>query len=172
MALKNLHGRVAWIFPEKDFDVDDIVGVANIKLKDPVKLAEVAMSDFVPGFAAQVRPGDLLIGGENFGYGHPHYPPMIAMRQLGLSGVVAESFSPGYWRGEIAMGFPQATCPGVLGIVSRWDMVEVDWTACLFRNLTTGQNLPIEPLSQGDRKMLDNGGLIGYLHARDLEESK
>lgn len=89
MALKNLHGRVAWIFPEKDFDVDDIVGVANIKLKDPVKLAEVAMSDFDPGFAAQVRPGDLLIGGENFGYGHPHYPPMIAMRQLGLSGVVA-----------------------------------------------------------------------------------
>ena len=172
MALKNLHGRVAWIFPEKDFDVDDIVGVANIKLKDPVKLAEVAMSDFDPGFAAQVRPGDLLIGGENFGYGHPHYPPMIAMRQLGLSGVVAESFSPGYWRGEIAMGFPQATCPGVLGIVSRWDMVEVDWTACLFRNLTTGQNLPIEHLSQGDRKMLDNGGLIGYLHARDLEESK
>ena len=170
MALKNLHGRVAWIFPE--IDVDDIVGVANIKLKDPVKLAEVAMSDFDPGFAAQVRPGDLLIGGENFGYGHPHYPPMIAMRQLGLSGVVAESFSPGYWRGEIAMGFPQATCPGVLGIVSRWDMVEVDWTACLFRNLTTGQNLPIEHLSQGDRKMLDNGGLIGYLHARDLEESQ
>ena len=172
MALQNLRGRVAWAFHEKDFDVDDIVGVANIKIKDPVKLAEVAMVDFDPDFAKNVRPSDVLIGGENFGYGHPHYPPMIAMRQLGLAGVIGESFSPGYWRGEIAMGFPQATCKGVLGIVSRWDEVEVDWAACVFRNLTTGQSLPIEPLSQGDAKMLENGGLIGYLHARDLEETQ
>jgi 3-isopropylmalate/(R)-2-methylmalate dehydratase small subunit len=169
MALENLRGRVAWIFEERDFDVDDIVGVANIKLKDPVKLAEVAMKDFDPDFAARVRPGDILVGGENFGYGHPHYPPMIAMRQLGLAGVVAESFSPGYWRGEIAMGFPQASCPGILSAVSRWDEVLVDWDALEFRNLTTGRTLPIEPLSQGDRLMLARGGLIGYLHARETE---
>lgn len=169
MELKNLRGRVAWIFSEPDFDVDDIVGVANIKIKDPAKLAEVAMKDFDPDFAASVKQGDILIGGENFGYGHPHYPPMIAMREIGLAGVVAESFSPGYWRGEIAMGFPQAACPGILGAVSRWNEVEVDWDACAFRNLTTGQTLPIEPLSQGDRMMLANGGLIGYLHARETE---
>lgn len=171
MTLNNLRGRVAWIFEERDFDVDDIVGVANIKIKDPVKLAEVAMKDFDPDFADNVQAGDILVGGENFGYGHPHYPPMIAMRQLGLAGVVAESFSPGYWRGEIAMGFPQAACPGILGAVSRWDEVEVDWDACAFRNLTTGASLPIEPLSEGDRMMLSHGGLIGYLHARETEEA-
>lgn len=171
MTLNSLRGRVAWIFEERDFDVDDIVGVANIKIKDPVKLAEVAMKDFDPDFADKVQPGDILVGGENFGYGHPHYPPMIAMRQLGLAGVVAESFSPGYWRGEIAMGFPQAACPGILSAVSRWDEVEVDWDACAFRNLTTGANLPIEPLSEGDRMMLSHGGLIGYLHARETEEA-
>lgn len=77
MELKNLRGRVAWIFSEPDFDVDDIVGVANIKIKDPAKLAEVAMKDFDPDFAASVKQGDILIGGENFGYGHPHYPPKI-----------------------------------------------------------------------------------------------
>ena len=169
MGLQNLRGRVAWIFEDKDFDVDDIVGVANIKLKDPAKLAEVAMKDFDPDFASTVRSGDLLVGGENFGFGHPHYPPMIAMRQLGLAGVLAESFSPGYWRGEIAMGFPQATCPGILDAVSRWDEVEVDWDAAVFRNITKGTTLPIEPLSAGDRLMLEKGGLIGYLHARETE---
>lgn len=169
MTLKNLRGRVAWIFEEPDFDVDDIVGVANIKLKDPAQLAEVAMKDFDPHFARDVRPGDILIGGENFGYGHPHYPPMIGMRHLGLAGVIAESFSPGYWRGEIAMGFPQAACPGILGAVSRWDEIELDWESNRFRNLTTRAELPIEPLSEGDRMMLNHGGLIGYLHARDEE---
>jgi 3-isopropylmalate/(R)-2-methylmalate dehydratase small subunit len=170
MALQNLRGRVAFIFDEVDFDVDQIVGVANIKLKDPAELAAVAMQSYDPDFAANVRKGDILVGAQNFGYGHPHYPPMIAMRHLGLAGVVAESFSPGYWRGEIAMGFPQAACPGILGAVSRWDEVEVDWDALEFRNLTTGATLPIEPLSEGDRMMLEHGGLIGYLHARDKED--
>jgi len=170
MALQNLRGRVAFIFEEVDFDVDQIVGVANIKLKDPAELAAVAMQSYDPDFAANVRKGDILVGAQNFGYGHPHYPPMIAMRHLGLAGVVAESFSPGYWRGEIAMGFPQAACPGILGAVSRWDEVEVDWDALEFRNLTTGAALPVEPLSEGDRMMLEHGGLIGYLHARDKED--
>lgn len=171
MELTNLRGRVAFIFDEPDFDVDQIVGVTNIKLKDPAELASVAMQGYDPDFAAQLRPGDLLVGGRNFGYGHPHYPPMIAMRHLGIAGVVAESFSPGYWRGEIAMGFPQAACPGVLEHVSRWDEVELDWRAMEFRNLTTGRSLPVEPMAEADRLMLIHGGLIGYLHAREAAET-
>ncbi|MCR9125653.1 MAG: hypothetical protein NXH82_05960 [Rhodobacteraceae bacterium] len=171
MALANLRGRVAWVFDEPDFDVDQIVGVKNIKIKDVDELARVAMSEYDPDFAGQVRPGDLLVGNLNFGYGHPHYPPMIAMRHLGVAGVVAESFSPGYWRGEIAMGFPQVACPGILTAVGRWDEIEVDWSAGVLHNHTRSTQLPIEPLSESDRQMLEAGGLVGYLHARDRQES-
>lgn len=171
MALENLKGRVAWIFEQESFDVDQIVGVKNIKIKDPVELGKLAMHAEEPDFAEKIRPGDLLIGNHNFGYGHPHYPPMIGMRQIGIGGVIAESFSPGYWRGEIAMGFPQVECPGVLEAVSRWDEIEVDWASNTFHNHTTGVSLPIEPLSDGDRLMLEAGGLVGYLHARDKEET-
>ncbi len=167
MPLINLRGRVAFIFTEIDFDVDQIVGVKNIKLRDPAELAAVAMQSYDPEFARLVRRGDLLVGASNFGYGHPHYPPMIAMRHLGISGVIAESFSPGYWRGEIAMGFPQAACPGILGFVHRWDEIEVEWDACRIVNHTRGGSIPIEPLSVADRQMLDAGGIVGYLHARD-----
>ena len=112
-----------------------------------------------PGLPTEGETGDLLIGNHNFGYGHPHYPPMIGMRQIGIGGVIAESFSPGYWRGEIAMGFPQVECPGVLEAVSRWDEIEVDWASNTFHNHTTGVSLPIEPLSDGDRLMLEAGML-------------
>ncbi len=171
MALDNLRGRVAFVFTEPDFDVDQIVGVKNIKLRDPAELAAVAMAAYDPDFARQVRKGDLLVGAANFGYGHPHYPPMIAMRHLGVAGVIAESFSPGYWRGEIAMGFPQLACPGILGLVERWDEVEVDWAAGRVVNHTRGRWLPFEPLSEADREMLEAGGIVGYLHARDRKES-
>ena len=172
MALENLRGRVAWIFGDEDFDVDQIVGVKNIKIKDPAELGRLCLSAEDPDFAQKVKPGDLLVGNHNFGYGHPHYPPMIGMRHLGIAGVIAESFAPGYWRGEIAMGFPQVICPGILGAVSRWDEIEVDWAAGRLRNLTKGTDLPIEPLSEGDRQMLEAGGIVGYLHARDREEAQ
>ena len=170
MALSNLQGRVAWIFERADFDIDEIVGVKNIKIQDVEKLAAMAMREFEPEFHARVQPGDLLVGNHNFGYGHPHYPPMIAMRHLGIAGVIAESFAPGYWRGEVAMGFPQVCCPGILDAVDRWDRVEVDWTAGIVRNLTRGSSLPFEPLAEADRQMLEAGGLIGYLHARARTE--
>lgn len=167
MTLQNLKGRVAFIFEEIDFDVDQIVGVKNIKIQDVEELASVAMESFEPDFRSQIRAGDLLVGNTNFGYGHPHYPPMIAMRHIGIAGVIAESFSPGYWRGEIAMGFPQISCPGILKTVDRWDELEVDWSTCEVRNLTKKTEIAFEPMSESDMQMLEAGGLVGYLHARD-----
>ena len=161
--LPNLRGRVAFVFGESDFDVDQIVGVKNIKIQDIDELAAAAMQSYDPEFRSKVRPGDLIVGADNFGYGHPHYPPMKAMRHLGIAGVIAESFSPGYWRGEISMGFPQVSCPGILKFVERWDDIEVAWANGVVRNHTKGRELAFEPLALADRHMLEAGGLVPYL---------
>ena len=166
MALPHLRGRVAWVFDEDDFDIDLIIGVRNIKITDLDELARLAMSDRAPGFAATVQRGDLLVGGRNFGYGHPHYPAMRAMRHLGIAGVVAESFSPGFFRGEISMGFPLVTCPGILGLAARGDVLEVDWAAAEVRHPATGRALPLQPLADSERQTLEAGGLLPYLKAR------
>jgi len=166
MALPNLRGRVAWVFDEDDFDIDLIIGVRNIKITDLDELARLAMGDRTPGFAATVQRGDLLVGGRNFGYGHPHYPAMRAMRHIGIAGVVAESFSPGFFRGEISMGFPLVTCPGILGLTARGDMLEVDWAAAAVRHPASGRALPLQPLAESERQTLEAGGLLPYLKAR------
>ena len=163
MTLKNLQGRVAWIFKEDDFDVDQIVGVKNIKITNIDELASVAMTSYDPDFSRAVRPGDMLVGGSNFGYGHPHYPPMRAMRHLGISGVIAESFSPGFWRGEISNGFPLVSCPGIVGAVTRWDRLTVYWAKGLVINQETGFEMPFEPLTRAEMEMLQTGGLVPYL---------
>lgn len=166
MAMKNLRGRVAWVFDEDDYDIDLIIGVRNIKITDVKELAALAMADRDPGFAATVQRGDLLVGARNFGYGHPHYPAMRAMRHLGIAGVVAESFSPGFFRGEVAMGFPLITCPGILAAVQRGDEIEVDWAAGVVRHIGRGNELPIQPMGAAERQTLEAGGLIPYLKQR------
>jgi 3-isopropylmalate/(R)-2-methylmalate dehydratase small subunit len=171
MALERLKGRVAWIFADENFDVDQIVGIKNIKITNIEELARVAMHSYDPDFAKLVRPGDFLVGGENFGYGHPHYPPMKAMRHLGVAGVIAESFSPGFWRGEISMGFPLIPCPGILGQVERWDELLVDWTRSVVCHLKSDRELTIEPYALADRRMIERGGLIPYLKAAFAEEA-
>ena len=61
MSLAPLRGRVAYVFDEADFDVDQIVGVENIRLTDPDALAACAMRRFDPGFAEKVVPGDVVV---------------------------------------------------------------------------------------------------------------
>lgn len=163
MALRNLHGRAALVLPEDDFDVDQITGVSNLKVQDPAELARLALAWCGPEFGEKVRPGDLIVAGRNFGYGHPHYPCMIAMRHIGIAGVIGESFAPGYWMGEISRGFPQVACPGILQAVRRWDDLEVDWAQAVVRNHTTGQALPFERLADSDMQTLEAGGLLKHL---------
>lgn len=163
MALEPIRGRVAWIFTEENFDVDQIVGVKNIKITDVAELSKLAMQSYDPEFARAVRPGDVIVGASNFGYGHPHYPPLRALRHLGIAAVIAESFSPGFWRGEISMGTPLVPCPGILDLVRRWDEVEVDWAAGMVRNHSSNAVQPFEALSMADREMLETGGLLPYL---------
>ena len=166
MSLQNLRGRVAWVFEEDDFDIDRIIGISNIKISDVNQLTALAMADYTPGFAATVQRGDLLVGGRNIGYGHPHFPAMRAMRHLGIAGVVAESFAPGFFRGEISMGFPLITCPGIVAAVQRGDVIEVDWNSNLVRHLPSGRSLPMQALSAAERGTLEAGGLIPYLKKR------
>jgi len=80
--------------------------------------------------------------------------------------VVAESFSPGFFRGEISMGFPLVTCPGILGAAQRGDAIEVDWAAGQVHLPGRGQALPLQPLGVAERGTLEAGGLIPYLKAR------
>jgi len=65
--LPQVKGRVAWIFQEPNYDIDNIVGVANIKLSDIEQMKKVCMVDYDPNFAQTVQDGDVLVGAENFG---------------------------------------------------------------------------------------------------------
>jgi 3-isopropylmalate/(R)-2-methylmalate dehydratase small subunit len=155
-------GRVAWIFGD-DFDIDLIVGVQNIKSYDTDFLLSVCMSAYEEGFADRVQPGDLLVAGRNFGYGHPHYPPFVAMRAAGIVAVIAESFAPGFWRGETFNGMPLVRCPGITQAVERWDRLRVDWARGDVVNMRSNERLHAEIPPPRVQQIWRAGGSIALL---------
>ena len=162
MAPRPLRGRVAYIFGD-DFDVDQIVGVKNIKVQDIDKLVSLALEQFDAEFKARLRPGDFLLGGCNFGYGHPHFPTMRAMRKLGIAAVIAESFFPVYWRGEISNGFPQVACEGIATTLTRWEEVEIDFGTSVVRRLASGETLAFQGYTASELAILAAGGFRPWL---------
>jgi 3-isopropylmalate/(R)-2-methylmalate dehydratase small subunit len=165
--LKEIKGRIAWIFDEENYDIDLIVGVENIKIKDIEMLKKVCMTSYDPEFPNVVKKGDVLVGGKNCGFGHPHFPSFKALRALGIEAVFAESFSPGFYKGEIGNGFPLIECPGVLNHVSRWDEVSFDWDT---EKLTINNDVVLQcnKIPQRSRDLIEFGGLIPYIKNKRL----
>ncbi|QUD89563.1 hypothetical protein [Phenylobacterium montanum] len=158
-----LQGRAAFVFDEPNFDVDRILGFDVMRSHDTEAMRASAMGAFDPDFHSVVQSGDLLVGGVNFGYGHPHGPPMDTMRRIGIAGVIAESFAPLYLMGELANGFPQITCPGILSAIQRWDVLSVDWEAGTLTNAGSKQVLKIARPTAHERQLLEAGGIFPLL---------
>ena len=114
-------------------------------------------------FPAEVRPGDLVIAGRNFGCGSSRETAPENLRELGVACVVAESFARLFLRNAIAIGLPILVCPGIGAEVTDADQVEVDLGAGIVRVPRTGTTLSGEPLPAEMRAILAAGGILAQL---------
>lgn len=114
-------------------------------------------------FPAQVRPGDLVIAGRNFGCGSSRETAPENLKALGVACVVAESFARIFLRNAIAIGLPVLVCPGIRAEVDDADQVEVDLGAGTVRNPRTGSVLSGERLPAEMRAILAAGGILALL---------
>ena len=163
-----LQGKAAWVFPDS-FDVDYIIGTPNIGLTDLKQITACLMKDFDPEFLDSCAPGDMLIAGKSFGYGHAHPQPMAGMREIGIRCVVAESYLFPFFRSELASGMMLFTCPGITACVRRGDKLQIDTERSLVTNLTTGECLALKPLRGYPAELLEAGGVVEYLRRQQPE---
>ncbi len=165
--LTEINGRVAWVFEQPNYDIDNIVGVENIKLKDIEQMKKVCMTSYDPDFAKVIQIGDVLLGAENFGYGHPHYVAFKALRALGIKAVFAESFNPSFYKGEISNGWALIEVPGILSHAKRWDTVKLDWDKeeVTVNGVTV---LKCNPIPQRTKDIVECGGLVSYIREKRL----
>src|SRR5688572_2826934 len=94
-----------------------------------------------PGWVDLVQPGDILIGGKNFGMGSSR-PAARNLKNLGLACLVAEGINGLFYRNCVNFAFPATECSGVSAMLDEGDIAEVDFDSGTVTNTTTGQSLP------------------------------
>lgn len=137
----------------------------NVATLTPQEIASHAMAGADPEFAGKVRPGDVVIGGENFGCGSSRENAANCLKFLGISAVVAEYFGRIFYRNAINVGLPALEAKGVSAIAEGSE-VEIDLDTGRITDLSTGQTYQGTPLPEFLQEILSLGGLMPYLERK------
>jgi 3-isopropylmalate/(R)-2-methylmalate dehydratase small subunit len=157
----------SWLFPEANINSDMILPSAWTKLTTEDEQARVLFSNYRPEWIDEVRNGDVVIGGRNFGTGSGR-PTAPLMRRVGVVAVAADSINDLFYRNCINGAVIPLECPGVSDAVTEGDEVVIDVLRGLFRNLRTGVELRGTAVPEVLLNIVANGGLIEQLRADGL----
>jgi 3-isopropylmalate/(R)-2-methylmalate dehydratase small subunit len=131
-------------------------------------IAEIAphcLEGVLPGFARSVRPGDVVVGGRNFGAGSSREQAPAALKHLGVAALVAESFAGLFYRNALNLGLPAVVCADARRIHDA-DTVRVDPEAGKIHIENRNETLVCEPIPAHLMEMVRDGGLLAHLEKR------
>lgn len=149
-----------WRFGD-DVDTDAIIPGRYLTINDPNELAKYAFEGILPEFAQQVRSGDIIVAGRNFGCGSSREHAPLALKGAGISCIIAKSFARIFFRNAINIGLPVLECDEV-DQIEAGDALKVDLEKGMIWNQTKDEKYPATPLPGFIRKIIEHGGLVGY----------
>ncbi len=154
-------GRL-WRFGD---NVDTDAMAPGIHMKAGIEeLSRHCLAVLRPEFPGGVRPGDLLVGGSNFGMGSSREQAPQALRHLGVAAVIAPSFAGLFYRNAMNLGLPVLVCADTALLVDG-AQAELDLDSATLR-LADGGRVLCEPIPEFLRVLLRAGGLVPHLKAR------
>jgi len=157
-------GRV-WKYGD-NVDTDAIIPARYLNMSLPEELAEHCMEDIDAGFAGSVQPGDIIVGGDNFGCGSSREHAPLAIKGAGVSCVIANSFARIFYRNAINIGLPILECAEAVAETEKGDELTVDLTAGTITNARTGKTYRTSPLPEFVMGIVEAGGLVPYTRER------
>ncbi len=146
-------------------DTDVIIPARYLNTIDKKELASHCMEDLDKTFIERVKEGDIMVAGNNFGCGSSREHAPIAIKESGISLVIAKSFARIFYRNSINIGLAIMECPEAVDGISEGDKVEVDVDNGIIYNRTTGAEFTTKPFPEFIQKIITNGGLVESIKA-------
>jgi len=157
-CLTRIIGRV-WKYGD-DVNTDVIFpGKYTYSLTDPAEMAKHALEDLDPTFVTNVRPGDIIVAGKNWGCGSSREQAVVCLKQAGVGAIVARSFARIYFRNAINYALPIVACDAV-DSVEAGEEITIDFAAGTV--VTPRATYTFPPFPPEVMAIFEAGGLIPY----------
>jgi 3-isopropylmalate/(R)-2-methylmalate dehydratase small subunit len=145
-----------------NISTDDIIPGRWFHLRSNLpELAKHALEDVDPCFVSQVKPGDFLVAGKNFGLGSSREHAPLVIKMAGVKAVLAQSVARIFFRNAINLGLPVLICD--TGKIDAGDDLEIDLAASTVSDLTNGVRFSFGKIPEVMLHILQEGGLLSYI---------
>jgi 3-isopropylmalate/(R)-2-methylmalate dehydratase small subunit len=146
-----------------DLDTDQIIASQYLLLPNLDEMKGHAFESLDPDFAKKVKPGDFVVGGENFGCGSSREQAPGVLKALGVQAVIAKSFARIFFRNAINIGLPILECPAASEAIAEGDTVSIDFDTGVITDETTGRTFQAAPFPPFIQNIIAKGGLMNSL---------
>jgi 3-isopropylmalate/(R)-2-methylmalate dehydratase small subunit len=160
-----VRGRV-WKFGDS-IETDAINPYYRYPTMEELKLH--TMEAYRPEFPKEVKAGDILVAGRNFGCGSSR--PGLVLREVGIAAIVAESVARLFLRNSIDRAIPIFIAPGITGIVNDGETLELDYPNGTARNVASGASIALRKFPPLIEEIFSAGGLPEYAYERYIRET-
>lgn len=154
-----------------DVNTDVIIPARYLNVWDAALLAKHCMEDIDLEFRANVRAGDMIVASTNFGCGSSREHAPIAIKECGVSCVLAASFARIFFRNAIDIGLPLLECPTAAAECETGDVLEVNLTLGKITNVTKNTTYTAQPYPEFMTAIIEAGGLVAQTKNRLKEIS-
>ena len=144
-------------------DTDVIIPARYLNTPNAQELAKHCMEDMDTSFVSRVRPGDIMVGGWNFGCGSSREHAPLAIKTCGTGCVIAKSFARIFYRNAINIGLPILECEQAAEEIQPGDRVDVNFDTGIITDETTGKQYQAEPFPEFIQNIIRAGGLLASL---------
>lgn len=151
----------AWKFGN-DIDTDIILPGRYLIYTDEERLSQHCMEGLDAEFNEKCNKGDFIVAGKNFGCGSSREHAPIALKGVGISAVIAESFARIFYRNATNVGVPLLEAPGITQLVNDGEEIDVDMEKGIITS-ANGESINFKKLPPFMLEILEQGGLIEYL---------
>lgn len=157
----------AHMYKRDHINTDEIIPARYLNTDDERELARHCLEGLDPDFVKNVRPGDIIVAGEDFGCGSSREHAVWAIRGAGVETVIAESFARIFYRNAINCGFYLIESPEAIKKIKNGDDIEIDYDKGIIRNKTTGGQIKFKPLPDFALAIIRAGGLLEHIKKKN-----